>query len=62
MKYYLKTENSYLKIQTKRPLELQKRRDCEGHSKFTQVAHIKKITFEFSPHLISFGFHLSKTK
>ena len=26
------------------------------------MAHIKKITFEFSPHLISFGFHLSKTK
>ena len=62
MKYCLKIENSCLKTQTKHPLRLPKRKDCEGQSEFTQVAHIKKITFEFSPHLISFGFHLSKTK
>ena len=59
-----KRQNSFSKKEEGKDkiVKLPKRRDCEGQSKFTQVAHIKKITFEFSPHLISFGFHLSKTK
>ena len=53
--------------------KLPKRRDCYSAKKKknveivkdnqnSQVADIKKITFEFSPHLISFGFHFSKIK
>ena len=43
-----KRQNSFSKKEEGKDkiVKLPKRRDCEGQSKFTQVAHIKKITFD----------------